>query len=196
MIIRILPILALLFVVKIASAQKVDTVINNLPIVNDKIIYNGEREIKGRDKATLDSIAKKWFISYFTLNQLSADKATSVGMESDTAGVLLNRAFIEYKVRPGWVDIPFILIARVKVSVWDGHYSYTIDDIHFRPKNNTLAGIGYQNDPDYLAKTYKRKHLGLATAWVVTRKQIREYLGTMNKTVRGCITSLNNAMAN
>jgi hypothetical protein len=60
-----LVILVFLFLVSKASAQKAkDTLIYNLPVVNDKLIYQGAGSVPGRDKATLDSLAKSWVYGF------------------------------------------------------------------------------------------------------------------------------------
>lgn len=183
------------FAVSTAFAQKPkDTLIYNLPTVNDHLIYEGTAKVQGRNKATLDSLARAWFFDYFRMNNLSADSTMSISSVNDTTSTALNRGMIEYKVRPGMVNITFIAFINIKVSVADNSYSYKIDHIFFRPKNATLNSVGYQNDPEYLIKVYKKKHLGLATAWNVTRGQIREYLSMMNAVVRSCIASLNSRM--
>ena len=187
--------LVFLFAPKVDYAQTAkDTLIYNLPVINNKLIYEGNGKVAGRNKADLDSLLKTWIQSYFNLRNLAADQATIIPLDSDTTGVVLSQGMLEYKVRPGMVNIDFVAIIRIKVLVTDGWYSYKIDRIFFRPKNSTLNAMGYQNDPEYLINEYKKKHIGFWTAWNVTRGQMREYLSTMNTAVRNCISSLNNAM--
>jgi hypothetical protein len=105
----------------------------------------------------------------FTLNNVSTGKAEIILLTGDTTGIALNNGEFDFKVRPGMVNINFVMIVNIKVLVTDSSYSYKIDHIFFRPKSYNLNSIGYQNDPEYLIKVYKRKHLGLATSWNVTR---------------------------
>ena len=192
---KLLIILLLLLIAGRSSAQTAkDTLIYNLPVINNKLIYEGNGKTEGRNKADLDSLLKNWIQSYFNLHKLTADQATIIPANNDTTGVILSQGILEYKVRPGMVNIDFVAIIRIKVLVTDGWYSYKIDRIFFRPKNGTLNAMGYQNDPEYLIREYKKKHIGFWTAWNVTRKQMREYLSTMNAAIRSCISSLNNTM--
>jgi hypothetical protein len=194
---RLLTIIFLLLSINTALAQKPkDTLIYNLPVVNDKLIYQGNGTINGKSRPALEAATKNWFASYFKANDLGEPYTPFVTIGNDTSSFLLKRGILEYKVKPGMANINFVALIRIKVACTDNHYSYKIDSILFRPKNNTLNGIGYENDPNYLISIYKRKHLGISTAWEVSRGQIREYLGKINGAVRDCIASLNKAMAN
>jgi len=188
--------LFLLLTNAVFGQKKRDTLIYNLPVVNDKLIYEGSRSVIGRNRAELDTLAKNWYFTYFKNSQINEKKNPLITTGTDTSSFLLNRGVILFHVKPGLINISFLALIRVKVTCTDFHYSYKIDSILFRPQNNTLNALGYQNDPEYLIKIYKRKHLGLSTAMDVTRGQIREYLSKMNATIRECIASLNKAMAN
>lgn len=172
-----------------AFAQK-DSIVYKIPTEGDKVVYSGTVNVNNISGAQLEAISKNWLDSYFKYH-LPAAAPTG----ADTTR-LYNRATIEYKVRPGMVNIPFYCHFIISITCKDNQYSYRISDIYFRPKNNTLNSIGYENSPDYLVKIGKRKHLGLATSWNVTRGQIREYLTKMNDAILACIASLNKAMTN
>jgi len=194
---RLLTIILMLLSINTAFAQKPkDTLIYNLPVVNDKLTYQGNCTVNGKSRLVLENSTKNWFSSYFKGNDLGEPFTPFITISHDTSSFLLTRGVLEYKVKPGMVNINFVALIRIKVVCTDNHYSYKIDSILFRPKNNTLSQIGYENDPNYLISIYKRKHLGLSTAWEVSRGQIREYLAKMNSAVRDCIASLNKAMAN
>ncbi|MFI5160282.1 MAG: hypothetical protein ACHQHN_03350 [Sphingobacteriales bacterium] len=172
-----------------AFAQK-DSIVYKIPTEGDKVVYSGTVAVNNRSAAQLDAISKSWLDSYFKYHLPAAAPAGA-----DTTK-LYNKATIEYKVRPGMVNIPFYCQFIISINCKDNQYSYRISDIYFRPKSNTLNGIGYENSPDYLVKIGKRKHLGIATSWNVTRGQIREYLTKMNAAMLECIASFNKAMTN
>jgi hypothetical protein len=172
-----------------------DTLIYNLPVVNGKLVYTGNGTAKGRDKKTLDSVAKNWLFSYFKENKLSDKKPLVTFLMSDTSTYILYQGLLSYQVRPGMVNISYMAIIDIKINIADNYYSYQIDHIFFRPKSGFLNAAGYQNDPEYLVRVYKQKHLGW-TAMNVTRNQIRDYLSKMNAAVRDCIGSLNGVMRN
>jgi len=172
-----------------AFAQK-DSIVYKIPTEGDKVVYSGTVTVDNKSAAQLDAASKTWLDSYFKYHLPAAAPAGA-----DTTK-LYNKATIEYKVKPGMVNIPFYCQFIISVSCKDNQYSYRISDIYFRPKSNTLNSIGYENSPDYLVKIGKKKHLGLATSWNVTRGQIREYLTKMNTAILECIASLNKAMAN
>jgi len=196
MIKTLLPGLFLLCSTAVLAQQDKDTLIYNLPVVNGKLIYSGIGKAAGRNRSTLDTIAKNWFHSYFKLDESSEEKAAIMPLSNDTSLFLLNNGVLGYKTKPGMVNISFVAIIRIELSCTDNYYSYKIDHIFFRPKSGALNAMGYQNDPEYLIKVYKRKHLGFWTAWNVSRGQIRDYLHNMNTAVRSCIASLNKAMVN
>jgi hypothetical protein len=194
---KTLLLLLLLFITKTGFAQKPkDTLIYNLPVVNGKLIYTGYADVKGRDKAELDSIAKKWVLSYFKDNQLTEASGTPILTPNDTTSIILNQGLLKYKIKPGMVNITFYTIITLKMGCVNNYYNYEISNIFFRPKSGVLNAWGYQNSPEYLITIFKRKHLDFWTAMNVTRNQIREYLDKMNEAVRNCIASLNKAMAN
>ena len=57
-------ILLLLLIANACFAQKdKDSVVNNLPMVNGRLVYADSIMVKGHSKATLESAAKKWLIS-------------------------------------------------------------------------------------------------------------------------------------
>jgi len=172
-----------------AFAQK-DSIVYKIPMVGDKVVYSGTVTVNNKSAAQLDAASKSWLDSYFKYHLPAAAPAGA-----DTTK-LYNKAMIQYKVRPGMVNIPFYCQFIISVSCKDNQYSYRISDIFFRPKSNTLNGMGYQNKPEYLIEVGKKKHLGLSTAMNVTRGQIREYLTKMNAAILECIASLNKAMAN
>jgi hypothetical protein len=172
-----------------AFAQK-DSIAYKIPTEGDKVVYSGTVAVNNKSAAQLDAISKSWMDSYFKYH---LPAAAPIGADTTK---LYNKATIEYKVRPGMVNIPYYCQFIISITCKDNQYSYRISDIYFRPKSNTLNGIGYKNSPDYLVKIGKRKHLGLAISWDITRGQIREYLSKMNTAMLECIASLNKAMNN
>ena len=184
---RLLIILLLLLFAKISFAQNPkDTMVTNVPTVNGRILYTDSLMVKGRSKHVLDSIAQNWYISYF-FHRLP---------EKDTLNSIYGRGLLEYKVKPGMINIDYEAALTVQITCKDGWYKYQMYDIKFRPKSGVLNDVGYQNDPEYLIKIYKQKHLTFAQGWNVTRGQIRDYVSKMNRAVKACIASLNKTMAN
>jgi hypothetical protein len=167
-----------------------DTIVYNLPTVDGKLIYTGGAELK--NKASY-SVAKKWLFGYFNLSEANA---TTPLAKHDTTNLTLRRGLLDYYVKPGLIKINFIAIANIKINLTANKYTYKIDSIYFRPKNNVLNELGYQNSPEYLIELYKQKHLGLFTSMQLDRNMIRKYLSAINAAVLECITSLNKAMAN
>ncbi|HEX3383972.1 MAG TPA: hypothetical protein VHS53_02230 [Mucilaginibacter sp.] len=170
-------------------AQK-DSIAFKIPTESDKVVYKGIVTVNGKSRVVLDTAAKTWLKVYFKYFRQATPADTQ-----DTSAVF-SQGMLEYKVRPGMVNIPFFCQVTIRVTCKDGSYTYRISDIYFRPQNEFLNNIGYENSPDYLVKIGKRKHLGLAISWNVTRDQIREYLTKMDANIRDCIASLNKAMNN
>ncbi|TFF33299.1 hypothetical protein [Mucilaginibacter psychrotolerans] len=181
----------LTLLLKCALAQNVkDSLVYQLPMVNDQLIYKDTVKVTG-NKTLLDSAAGAWFKSYFqNYRPYPADR------EVDTSAAVFDQAMLTYKVSPGLIAIDYFAAVSIKITTGNNFYTYKIYEISFRPKNGVLNKIGYQNDPEYLIKLYKRKHLGLITSMSLSRGMIREYLDKMNTAVIACIASLNRAMAN
>ena len=184
---RLLIFLSLLLLAKTSFAQNSrDTMVTNVPTVNNRILYTDSLTVQGHSKHELDSIARNWCTSYFY------DRI----FEKDTLNSIYCRGAIDYKVRPGMVNIDYKAYITVLITCEDNKYKCQIYDIRFRPKSDALNNIGYQKNPEYLIKVYKQKHLSFGTYWNVTRGQIRDYISKMNIAVKKCIASLNKAMAN
>ena len=184
---RLLIILLLLLFAKISFAQSPkDTKVTNVPTINGRILYIDSLVVKGRNKHVLDSIAQNWYISYF-FHRLP---------EKDTLNSIYGRGLLEYKVKPGMINVDYEAAITVQITCKDGWYKYQFYDIKFKPKSDAVGVLGYQRDPEYLIKIYKQKHLTFAEEWNVTRSQIRDYISKMNKAVKECIASLNKTMAN
>ncbi|HWD90227.1 MAG TPA: hypothetical protein VG367_18995 [Mucilaginibacter sp.] len=168
-------------------AQK-DSIAFKIPTESDKVVYSGTVAVNNKTRAMLDTTSKAWFNSYFKYRL----PVTPAGGQ-DTSSVF-SKGMLEYKVRPGMVNIPFFCQLTIRIICKDNSYTYRISDIYFRPQNEFLNASGFENSPDYLVKVGRKKHLGLGTAWNVTRGQIREYLTKMDANIRACIASLNQAM--
>lgn len=171
-----------------------DTVVYNLPVVNGKLIYTGSVDLKNRNKMSIDTAAKNWLLEYFKDDYLKWYPTNLP--KNDTDYITLRRGFFPYYARPGYINIRFYAILNLKISVVANKYIYRIDSIYFRPQNNMLNALGYENDPEYLINLYKKKHLGLFTSMSLDRNMIRKYLSALNKAILDCITSLNKAVAN
>jgi hypothetical protein len=180
---------AFLLASNVIFAQK-DSIVYKIPMDGDKVVYSGIVGVDNKNHVMLDTAAKAWLKGYFKYLRPAAPPDAQ-----DTSSVF-SQGLLEYKVRPGMINIPFYCQITIRVTCKENQYSYRISDIYFRPQNGFLNAVGYQNSPDYLVRVGKKKHLGLATAWNVSRGQIREYLTRMNTAIRECIASLNKAMAN
>jgi len=180
---------AFLLLSNVVFAQK-DSIAFKIPTEGDKVVYSGSVTVNNKSHVLLDTAAKAWLKSYFKYLRPATPADTQ-----DTSAVF-SQGMLEYKVRPGMVNISFFCQVTIRVTCKDNAYTYRISDIYFRPKSEFLNGVGYQNSPDYLVMIGKRKHLGFGTAWNVSRGQIREYLTKMDMNIRACIASLNKAMAN
>lgn len=176
------------------SQEGKDSVIYGMPVVNGKLFYGDSIELKGRNRVSLDSTAKKWFVNYFKYYQ----KDTLL-RDKDLSSIVLDRAAVEFRMTTSslaLVKYDFYLIFTMKISCTDGYYTYKIFDVFFIPKNRLFRAVGYyQSSPDYLLGLYKQKHLGLGPAINMGRKKIREYLTNTDNAIRGAIASLNKAMA-
>jgi len=180
-------ILSILLFARISFAQNSkDTMVTQVPTVNGRILYTDSIKVKGRSKHVLDSIAQNWYISYF-FHRLP---------EKDTLNSILGRGLLEYKVKPGMINIDYEAAITIQITCKDGWYKYQFYDIKFKPKSDAVGVLGYQRDPEYLIKIYKQKHLTFGEEWNVTRSQIRDYISKMDKAVKDCIASLNKTMAN
>jgi hypothetical protein len=172
-----------------------DSIVNKMPLVNGKLVYADSVKVKGRDKVKLDSTVKKWFGSYFKYQSpdtLSKDK--------DVNSSVLSQGALEFKMSPsslGLVKYDFYLIMTIKIDCYSDYYSFKIYNIFFTLKSGLFRAAGYyQTSPEYLIGLLSKKHIGVGPSVNMGRKKIREYLTNTNDTIQGCITSLNNAMAN
>jgi hypothetical protein len=186
---KLILLVAFLLVSNAIFAQK-DSIVYKIPMAGDKVVYSGTVAANGKSHVMLDSVAKTWFSNY-----LSYHHPVTPADGQDTSSVF-GQGLLEYKVRPGMINIPFYCQITIRITCKDNRYSYSISDIYFRPKSSTLNAMGYQNSPEYLIRAGKKKHLGLSTAMNVTRGQIREYLTRMDTAILECIASLHKAMSN
>jgi hypothetical protein len=188
---KLLPVILLLLMAVPGFAQQGnDSLIYNLPTINNKLVYTDSIIVQGRDSIMLDSMAKKWFNSYYADHQPDTIQGKNIKSSVVAQGILL------YNVTPGLISIPFYAVVSVQINCRNNGYTYKMFNIHFRPKNGVVNAIGYQNDPDYLIKLYKQKHIGLITSMNINRGMIRKYLAAMNNTVQTSIAALNKAMTN
>jgi hypothetical protein len=193
---RILFIALFLLVTKAGFAQnEKDSIVNSMPMVNDRLIYADSIQTKGRDKMTSDTILKKWFNGYFKMycpDTLSKDK--------DVNSSILEQAATEFRMTTtsvALVKYDFYLVMTIKINCYNGYYTYKIFDIFFIPKSRVFRTVGYyQASPEYLIGLLNKKHLGLVDGMNMGGKKIREYLTHTNDGVQACIASLNKAMAN
>jgi hypothetical protein len=186
----LLVILLLLIAAPGFAQQENDSLIYKLPTINNKLVYADNIIIQGRDSIRLDSTAKKWFNSYYADHQPDTTQGKNIKGSVVAQGILL------YNVKPGLISIPFYAVVSVQINCRKNGYTYKMFNIHFRPKNGTVNAVGYQNDPDYLIKLYKQKHIGLITSMSVNRNMIRKYLTAMNTAIQASIAALNKAMTN
>jgi hypothetical protein len=183
--------LLLIAISAIAFAQRAekDSVIKRIPLVDGKIVYADSITVSGHTAVQLDSVAKKWFRSYFLYTDNKA------GAPDSTASVVYNRGVFEFKCMPGYVNIPFYGILTIQITCHNNSYSYSIFNIYFRPHNGFLNAVGFERNPNYLIGLYYKKHLSFGEAWRVDKHEIRGYLVGIDGAVRTCIASLNKAMA-
>jgi hypothetical protein len=190
---RSLLIILCLLIANAVFAQKgKDTVVYNLPVVNDKLVYEDSVNVKGRSKASLDSTVKKWFISYFKYYRTD----TSSIQDKTIISAIWHQGVLEYHVKPGLINIPYYAVITIHIICTNDYFRYKIYNIYFVPKSGFLRELGFQNDPEYLIRLYKQKHIGFAKSMTIDRGMIRNYLSNMNLAVRKCIASLNKAMVN
>ncbi|MES2110443.1 MAG: DUF4468 domain-containing protein [Bacteroidota bacterium] len=193
---RWLIVLFFLLTTSVVLAQnEKDTLVYKMPVIDGKLIYKDSIELKGRKKTMMDSVAKKWFFSYFKYYK----KDTS-SRDKGLSGIILDKAAVEFRMSTtsvALVKYDFYLIFTLQVNCADGYYTYKIFDIFFTPKSSLFRSVGYyQQSPEYLLGLYKQKHLGFGPAINMGRKKIREYLTNTDNGIRACIASLNKAMAN
>jgi len=186
---KLILLAAFLLASNVIFAQK-DSIVYKIPMEGDKVAYSGSVAVMNKSRVTLDTISKAWLKGYFKYLRPATPP------DSQDTSSIFSQGLLEYKVRPGMINIPFYCQITIRVTCKDNRYSYHISDIYFRPQNGFLNAVGYQNSPDYLVRVGKKKHLGLATSWNVSRGQIREYLTRMNTAILECIASLNKAMTN
>jgi hypothetical protein len=186
---KLILLAAFLWVSNVIFAQK-DSIVYKIPTEGDKVVYSGTVTVNNKSRAMLDTASKTWLKGYFKYLRPATPPEGQ-----DTSGSF-NQGLLEYKVRPGMVNIPFFCQITIHITCHDNSYAYRISDIYFGPQSGFLNAVGYQNSPDYLVRVGKKKHLGLATSWNVSRGQIREYLTRMNTAILECIASLNKAMTN
>jgi len=155
-------VLLFLLASNVTFAQK-DSIVFQIPTVGDKVVYSGTVTVNNKSRIMLDTAAKAWFSRNFKYK-----RPDTLSNGPDTSSVF-SQGLLEYKVRPGMVNIPFYCQITIRITCKDNQYSYNISDIYFRPKSEFLNAVGYENSPDYLVKIGKRKHLGFGTAWNVSR---------------------------
>lgn len=173
-----------------AFAQKAkDTLIYNLPVDSGRLIYKDTITLNGHSKALLDTAALHWFKGYFKYY-----KPDTLALQQDSTSTIAEQALIEFTVRPGLINIPYVAIITIHITCRENNYSYKIYNIRFGPKSRTLTYL-YQHDPEYMIALYKKKHLGFMTSMNLDRGMIRNYLSNMNTAIITCIASLKKAMA-
>lgn len=175
-----------------AQRELKDSVIQRMKTdTSGMIFYMDSIQVKGHNKAQLDSAAKKWFHGYFLYADTNVNRTNK-----PQGGAIFNRGVFEFKCMPGYVYVPFYGIMTIQVICKDNFYSYRITDLYFRPHNGFLNAIGYQRNPNYLLKLYYKKHLSFGELMNVDKRMIRAYLFSIDEAVHKCISSLNTAMIN
>ncbi|MBB6108446.1 DUF4468 domain-containing protein [Mucilaginibacter lappiensis] len=187
---KTLFLILMLLIAKTCFAQKAkDSIVYNLPVINDKLIYTDSIEVKGRDSISLDTMAKKWFNSYYVAHQADTTQGNNV------KGSVVCQGILEYSLAPNLYRVPFYMVVSVQINCWNNHYSYKMCNIHFRSKSGLLNAIyHYPSDPEYLIKQYKQKRRGVLD--INARHMTRARLSAMNNVVLASIASLHKAMAN
>lgn len=174
-------------------AQKAkDAFIKDLPMVDGKLIYEGKVQVNGHQYRTLDSVAKKWFNSYFIDHQ-----ECTPPQGKDTASSVLSLGLLQFQVSPNNMQVikyNFLLQVTMKIDCKDNYYSYKISEIRFRQKSGFMnVVLGFPGTPEYYIKLSQKKHLGIMD---YSRATIRNYLSNLDLAIQSCIASLNKAMAN
>jgi hypothetical protein len=166
-----------------------DTIVYNLPMVNDRLIYADSIIVSNHKSVVLDSAAKKWFKRYFRYSQ-----ADTSSKEKNAGDIVANLGVLEYHVKPGLINIPYYALITIHIACKDNSYSYKIYNVYFRPQSKFFSAVGFERDPEDLIALYKQKHIGFVRYMTINRGMIRNYLLNMNAAIRECIASLNKAM--
>jgi hypothetical protein len=176
--------------VHIAYAQK-DEAIKQMPVINGHLIYTDSISIQGHNAAQLDTLAKKWFYSYFKYTDTNV-----VRTAKDKKSIIFNRGVFEFKCTPMLITMQYYGIVTVQVQCKNNYYTYKIYQIWFRPENGVLNSLAYKSSADYLLKLYNKKHLSFSDLMSIDKAEVRNYLFGIDESIRLCISSLNKAMAN
>jgi hypothetical protein len=181
-----------LFLVKAGFAQTgKDTVVYNLPVVDGKLIYADSVEVKGHNKAKLDSISKKWLDTCFIYY-----RSDTSAQGRDAKYSVSSQGVVMFNMRGTVLKLDYYCLMTLHVICKDNGYSYSISDLHLKPKSGFYYSVQGGRDPDYLIALYKKKHWSLKEVYEYDRPMIRNHLLPMNTRILAFIASLNKAMAN
>ena len=176
--------------INIALAQK-DEAIKQMPVLNGDLIYTDSIAVQGHTMAQLDTAAKKWFYSYFKYTDTNVARTAK-----DKKSIIFNRGVFEFKCTPMFVTFPYYGIVTMQVQCKNNYYTYKIYQIWFRPENRVLNSLAYKSSADYLLKLYNKKHLSFSELMSIDKAEVKNYLFSIDESIRLCILSLNKAMVN
>jgi hypothetical protein len=212
----------LLLTAKLFAQSHRDSLVNNMPMVNGRLVYADTVKVPGHSQKQLDTTAKKWFAGYFKFQRPDTarrkDSTTTNGKDSaatklkdstvskvkelkgdnDATGDLSRQAVLEFRMTTtsvALVKYKFYLVMSIKIHCIDNGYTYKIDDIFFVPESKVFRAVGYYDtSPEYLIGLYQKKHMGLEPSIDLGRKKVVEYLNNVDTGVRGAIASLQQVM--
>jgi len=172
-----------------------DSLANNMPLVNGRLVYADSISVTGHSRKMLEDTAKKWFAGYFKIY-----RPDNSSKDKDANASILSQAALMFRMTTtsvALVKYDFYLIFTIRIDCSDGHYRYKIFDIFFTPKSRLFRAAGYyQTSPECLIGLLTKKHMGFEPGIDMGRKKVREYLSNIDSDIRNCIASLNKAMTN
>jgi hypothetical protein len=123
------------------KAQIKDTIGLNLPIVDDKIVYEGVVEVPGKTKSDLYQRAQQWFVDFFK----GSDNV--IQNQDKDAGLIVGKGMLDFNAR---VALGMTLVVHdklyVKIICKDNKYKYFVYDMTYGPSDgNEKNSVSYDN---------------------------------------------------
>lgn len=179
-----------LIITTIASAQKKDTIGLNLPILNDRLVYEQVVDVPDKSKNQLFSNAKVWMANTFVSSK------DVIQSEDKEAGDIIGKGFTKVYFK-SIVTIERNDYFTIQIDVKDNKYRCKIHDIIITSNGADLGGnFGSVpktsfTDEQLIGKLLGKNGLGM---YGLTKNQIKNLLSSIDTRTKEIMISLKEAM--
>lgn len=174
----------------IIYAQKKDTIGLNLPIINDRLVYEQVIDVPDKTKSQLFSNAKVWMANTFVSSK------DVIQSEDKEAGNIIGKGFTKVYFK-SMVTIERNDYFTIQIDVKDNKYRYKIHDITVTSDGADLGGSFGSvpktsfTDDQLIGKLLGKNGLGI---YGLTKNQIRNLLSSIDAKTKEIMVSLKEAM--